>query len=62
MEGRVARERVWLVVEGWNLPAEEAQAVRTKALAQQVAMIVVARTQIDQSFEPRVIPSDATAR
>lgn len=61
-EERLTRERVWLVVEGWDLPVAEAFAVRTKALALQVAMIVVARTQIDQSFEPRVIPSNATAR
>lgn len=59
---RVAAQRLWFVVEGADLPIAEAQAARDVAAQLNPAMILVARVRIDQSYEPRIIPADATAR
>jgi hypothetical protein len=59
---RIAPERLWIVVEGQDLHVAEAQAVRDTVLRQRPAMVVVARVRIDQSYEPRIISTDATAR
>jgi hypothetical protein len=53
--GRASRDRLWLVVQGYDVSADEAAAVRAAALKAGVGAIVVARTRIDQSYEPRII-------
>jgi hypothetical protein len=51
----VPHERLWLVVQGYDTAEEPA--ARKLAAEQGVAAVVVARTRIDQSYEPRIIPA-----
>jgi hypothetical protein len=48
--------RLWVVVEG-SQPADEATA-REMAKKAGVGAVIVARTKIDQSYEPKLIPSE----
>ena len=59
---QISRQRLWIVVEDWEVPADEAQAVHDVLSPQHPAMVVKARVRIDQSFVPKIIPADATAR
>jgi hypothetical protein len=54
---RAGPERLWLVVQGYDVPADEATAARAAALRTGVAAVVIARTRIDQHYEPRVVRS-----
>jgi hypothetical protein len=49
-------ERLWLVLQGYDVSATEQAAARAAALQSNPAAIVVALTRLDQSYEPRVIP------
>lgn len=55
------RARLWLVVQGYDVPAEEQAEVRRAAVAAGAGAVVVARTRVDQSFEPRVVPARSDA-
>ncbi len=48
-------QRLWLVVEGFQ-PGEEATA-RQLALKAGAGAVIVARTRLDQSYEPKLIPA-----
>ena len=50
----VPHQRLWLVVQGYDIRPEEEAMVRTTASKSGVGAIIVARTRIDQSYEPRV--------
>jgi hypothetical protein len=50
------RERLWLVVQGEGVSAEEHAAARAAALQTNPAAVLVALARLDQSYEPRVIP------
>lgn len=50
------RGRLWLVVQGYGVPASDEAAARRVALKLGPGAVVVARTPIDQSYEPRVLP------
>lgn len=52
----VARSRLWLVVQGYNVSADEAAAARRVAVKLGPKVVLVARTPLDQSYEPRVVP------
>jgi hypothetical protein len=52
----VARSRLWLVVQGYGVLAAEEAAARRVALTLGPKVVLVARTPIDQSYEPRVVP------
>jgi hypothetical protein len=49
------RKKLWLVVQGYEVKADEESAARQAALRLEPAAVLVARTRIDQSFEPRII-------
>jgi hypothetical protein len=51
----VGHERLWLVVEGDESGGEAEVARRAVAAKSGAAMVVVARTRIDQTFEPRIV-------
>jgi hypothetical protein len=51
----ISSNRLWVVVEGVR-PTEEATA-RELAAKAGVSAVIVARTRIDQSYEPRMIPA-----
>jgi hypothetical protein len=53
--GTVSRDRLWLVVQGYGVPADEVTAARAAALRTGAGAVVVSRTRIDQSYEPRLI-------
>jgi hypothetical protein len=53
------RDRLWLVVEGHGVPAREARQARRTAARTGAGAIVVARTRIDQSYEPRIVKASA---
>jgi hypothetical protein len=53
--GNVSRDRLWLVVQGYDVSAAEGAAARKAALQTGVAAVVVAKSRIDQSYEPRVV-------
>jgi hypothetical protein len=50
------RNRLWLVVQRAGVSEEELAAARAAALQTNAAAVLLALTQIDQSYEPRVIP------
>jgi hypothetical protein len=52
----VARERLWLIVEGADPAAEKA--TRQAAHATGAGAVVVARVKIEQGFEPRLLRAD----
>lgn len=49
-------ERLWLVLQGHDVPAEAQAAARAAALQTGPAAILVALARLDQSYEPRVMP------
>ena len=51
----VPHQRLWLVVQGYDIRPEEEVMVRAAALKGGVGAIIVGRTRIDQSYEPRVM-------
>ena len=52
----VPRERLWLVVQGDGVTAEEEKAARAAAMKTGAGAVLVTRIPIEQSYEPRVIP------
>ncbi len=48
----VPHQRLWLVVQGYDIPSEEEAMVRAAASKTGVGAVLVARTRIDQSYEP----------
>jgi hypothetical protein len=54
----VSRDRLWLVVQGYGVSAEEQAHVRQTAAALGTRRILVARTRIDQSYEPRFVKTN----
>jgi len=52
----MARERLWLVVQGYGVPKAEEKAARRTGAKTGAGTVVVARTPIDQSYEPRNVP------
>lgn len=50
-----AHRQLWLVVQGYGVTPHEQRAARDLALRTGVGAVLVARTRIDQSFEPRII-------
>jgi hypothetical protein len=49
------RQRLWLVVQGYDVSAEEEAAARRAAAQLQPSVILVARSRINQSYEPRMV-------
>jgi len=49
----VSHERLWLVVQGYGIPKGEEKSARRIAAQTGVSVVLVARSRIDQSFEPR---------
>lgn len=47
---------LWLVVQGYDVPPEEENAARRAAIKTGAGAILVARTRLDQSYEPRIVP------
>ncbi len=52
---KVAGQKLWLIVQGYEVSPEEEKAAREAALRIDAAMVVVARARIDQSYEPRLV-------
>jgi hypothetical protein len=50
----VPPNRLWVVVQGYDVPAEETVAARKAAGRAGAGAIVVARARLDQSYEPRI--------
>lgn len=50
------KEKLWLVVQGYDVPEGEEPAARRLAAKSRPGWVLVARTRIDQSFEPRILP------
>jgi hypothetical protein len=48
-------ERLWLVVQGYDLPSETVVAARQAAAKTGAGAVFVAQTRIDQSYKPRVV-------
>jgi hypothetical protein len=53
----VPHQNLWLVVQGFDVMPNEEQAARAAASETGVGAVLVARTRIDQSYEPRVMKS-----
>jgi hypothetical protein len=51
----VPHQRVWLVVQGYDVTSAEERAARETALSTGAGAVLVARTRIDQSYEPRIV-------
>ncbi|MBA3481238.1 MAG: hypothetical protein H0T51_05425 [Pirellulales bacterium] len=51
----VPPQQLWLVVQGYDVTPAEEKATRQAASKTGAAMVVVARSRIDQSYEPRVV-------
>jgi hypothetical protein len=49
------REQLWLVVQGYGVTLEEETAARKTVSKTGAGAILVARTRIDQSYEPRIV-------
>jgi hypothetical protein len=50
------RQQLWLVVQGYDVTPEEEHTARHAGLQSGAGAILVARTRIDQSYVPRIIP------
>jgi hypothetical protein len=46
---------LWMVVQGFDIPADEEQAARQVAAEAGAEAVLVARIRIDQSYEPRIV-------
>ncbi|HWB12967.1 MAG TPA: DUF3179 domain-containing (seleno)protein [Pirellulales bacterium] len=53
------RERLWLVIQGYDMPIESVAAARVAAVKTGAAAVFVAQTRIDQSYEPRIVAAAA---
>jgi hypothetical protein len=51
----VAKDRLWIVVQGYDVPESETQTAVAAAAKHAPAAILVARSRIDQSYEPRIV-------
>jgi hypothetical protein len=51
----VPHRRLWLVVQGYDVPPTEEAAARAAAATAGVGAVLVARSRIDQTYEPRVM-------
>ncbi len=51
----VGRQRTWLVVQGYDVSAEEEAAARRAAGKTGAGAVLVARARLDQSYEPRIV-------
>jgi hypothetical protein len=49
------REQLWVVVQGYSVTPDEETAARQHASKTGAGAILVARTRIDQSYEPRIV-------
>jgi hypothetical protein len=49
------RQKVWLVVQGYEVSREEEAAARQHALETGAGAVLVARRRLDQSYEPRMV-------
>jgi hypothetical protein len=58
---KLPRERLWLVVQGYDLPAEALAAARQVAAKTGAGAVFVAQARIDQSYEPRVVAAKEPA-
>ena len=56
----IPQKRLWLVVQGYDVSAAEEAAVRRVAAQVQAGAVLVARTRIDQSYEPRIVKAKPT--
>jgi hypothetical protein len=54
------RQRLWVIVQGYDVSSDEANAACRLAAKAGAAAIVIAQARVDQSYEPRIMP--ATAR
>jgi hypothetical protein len=52
---RVPHQRLWLVVQGYEVTGAEERAARETALKTGAGAVFVARTHLDQSYEPRIV-------
>ena len=52
---RVTPQKLWLIVQGYDVSPEEEKSARHAASQTGAAKVVVARTRIDQSYEPRIV-------
>lgn len=52
---RLPHERLWLVVQGYNVRPEDELALRARAAKVGLGAVIAARTRIDQSYEPRIV-------
>lgn len=57
----IARRRLWLVVQGYDVTEAEERAVRAVARRTAAGRVLVARTRIDQSYEPRMVTVERDA-
>jgi hypothetical protein len=51
----IPRQRLWLVVQGYDVKPEQAAEIRRLAVRLGAGAVAVARSRIDQSYEPRII-------
>ncbi|HVC94834.1 MAG TPA: DUF3179 domain-containing (seleno)protein, partial [Pirellulales bacterium] len=51
----VAHERLWLVVQGYDVPSATVEAARQAATLTGAGAVLVAQTRLDATYEPRVI-------
>jgi hypothetical protein len=50
----VSPHRLWVVVQGYDVPAEETIAARKAAAQTGAGAIIIARARLDQTYEPRI--------
>jgi hypothetical protein len=50
----VSSDRLWIVVQGYDVPAEETIAACKAAVQTGAGAIIIARARLDQSYEPRI--------
>ncbi|MBW3543062.1 MAG: hypothetical protein KY476_22620 [Planctomycetes bacterium] len=60
-EKPVPRNQLWLVVQGYDVPPEEEATVRGAAAKIGAGTVLVARTRIDQAYQPRLVTVKAGA-
>ena len=49
-------EKLWLVVQGYDVTSQDEKVARRAALKIGAGSVLVARTRIDQSYEPHLMP------
>ena len=58
----LSHDRLWLVIQGYDLPNEAVAAAREVAVQSGASAVFVAQTRIDQSYEPRIVAAKAAAK